>query len=113
MEAKPRTVRSYIADNGTVPFDDWLTRLRDLKGKAQIDYRINKLRRGLLGDYDDVGNGVLELRLDNAGPGYRIYIMDDGHSSLLLCGGTKQTQTADIARAKYYRIEKQKNAKKI
>lgn len=99
MEATPRVVSSYQTDD-SLPFDDWLSGLRDARGKAQIEARINKLRRGLLGHYDDVGDGILELKLDNVGPGYRIYCADDGMSTLLLCGGTKRTQGTDIARAK-------------
>jgi putative addiction module killer protein len=101
VEANPRTVESYQAGD-SVPFDDWLGRLKDSKGKAQIEARINRLRRGSLGDFDDVGEGILELRLDSVGPGYRVYIADNGVSSLLLCGGTKRTQASDIAKAKRF-----------
>jgi putative addiction module killer protein len=80
----------------TTPFDDWLGGLKDRNGKGQIEYRINKIRRGLIGEYDSVGDGVLELILDNTGPGYRIYCVDDGSSVLLLSGGSKRTQRADI-----------------
>jgi len=58
------------------------------------------LRRGLLGEYDTVGDGVIELILDNTGPGYRIYCVDDGSSTMLLCGGIKRTQTSDIERSR-------------
>ena len=99
METKRRTVTSLqIGD--AIPFDEWLSALKDIKGKAQVEYRINKVRRGLLGEYDEVGDGVLELILDNTGPGYRIYCVDDGSSTLLLCGGIKRTQTQDITRAR-------------
>lgn len=99
METTPRTVTSLQVGEA-IPFDDWLDSLKDTKGKGQVEYRINKLRRGLLGEYDDIGNGILELILDNTGPGYRIYCVDDGSSTMLLCGGIKRTQTADIARAR-------------
>lgn len=99
METAPRTVTSLQLDNA-VPFDDWLAALRDAKGKGQVEYRINKVRRGLLGEYDSVGDGVLELILDNTGPGYRIYCVDDGTSIMLLCGGIKRTQAADIVLAR-------------
>jgi putative addiction module killer protein len=55
----------------------------------------------LSGDFKSVGEGVLELRID-FGPGYRLYLADDGESILLLCGGSKKTQTADVAAAKKY-----------
>jgi len=99
VETVPRDVTSLQVGE-TTPFDDWLASLRDVKGKGQVEYRINKLRRGLLGEYDSVGDGVLELILDNTGPGYRIYCVDDGASVLLLCGGTKRTQKSDIDRAR-------------
>lgn len=99
METKPRAVQSLQAGRA-IPFDDWLDGLKDTTGKGQVEARVNKLRRGLLGEYDAVGDGVLELILDNTGPGYRIYCVDDGASALLLCGGTKRTQTADILHAR-------------
>ena len=101
MEANPRTVESYIAPNGAIPFDDWMAELKDYKGKTQIESRINRVRRGLIGHCSDVGDGITELKID-FGPGYRVYCVDDGVSVLLLCGGTKRTQNADIARAKHY-----------
>jgi putative addiction module killer protein len=98
-ETTPRTVSSLQIGDAT-PFDDWLDGLKDTKGKGQIEYRVNKIRRGLIGEYDSVGDGVVELILDNTGPGYRIYCVVDGSSVLLLCGGIKRTQTSDILRAR-------------
>jgi putative addiction module killer protein len=94
VETKPRSVT-------TLPtFDQWIGGLKDAKGKGQVEYRINKVRRGLLGEYDRVGDGILELIMDNTGPGYRIYCVDDGDSTLLLNGGNKRTQTEDIKLAR-------------
>jgi len=76
--------------------------MKDRVGRISIDMRVNKLRRGLIGDFDDVGDGVMELRFHGPGPGYRIYCVDDGASILILLGGTKKTQKADIVRAKSY-----------
>jgi putative addiction module killer protein len=74
---------------------------QDKRAISEIIARVNKVRRGALGDYDDVGDGILELRFLGPGPGYRIYCADDGRSLvLLLCGGIKRTQTADIGYAK-------------
>jgi len=101
VEANPRTVESYIAPNDAIPFDDWMAELKDHKGKTQIERRINRVRLGLIGHCRDVGDGVTELKID-FGPGYRVYCVDDGKTVLLLCGGTKRTQDADIAKAKYY-----------
>jgi putative addiction module killer protein len=99
VEATPRTVTSLLE------FDEWLSGLKDTRGKGQIEYRINKVRRGLIGEYATVGGGVIELILDNVGPGYRIYCVDDGASTLLLNGGTKRTQTEDIKRAQRYWLQ--------
>jgi putative addiction module killer protein len=95
-------VEVYVTPGGRSPFDDWLNGLRDRVGRSAIDIRINKLRRGLIGEYDDVGDGVIELKFGGAGPGYRIYCVDDGRSTLILWGGTKRTQKADIVKAKSY-----------
>jgi putative addiction module killer protein len=99
VETKPRTVSSLPVGNA-FPFDTWLSGLKDANGKAQIEYRINKVRRGLIGEYDKVGDGILELILDNKGPGYRVYCVDDGKDVLLICGGDKGTQVADIKLAR-------------
>jgi len=92
----------YVTPDGRSPFDDWLKEIKDPVGRSAIDMRVNKLRRGLIGDYDDVGDGVIELRFVGVGPGYRIYCVDNGASTLILLGGTKRTQKADIVRAKSY-----------
>lgn len=101
MEANPRQVDVYIESNDSAPFDDWMAAMRDQKGKVAIERRIARLETGLLGDYDDVGEGVIELIVD-VGPGYRVYCADDGKSVLLLCAGPKKTQQADIKRAKRF-----------
>jgi len=101
VESLPRQVDVYVDPSGIAPFERWLARLRDLRAKATIDSRIARLRRGLLGDCKSVGDGVPELRIDS-GPGYRVYLADDGESILLLCGGAKKTQRTDVAAAKKY-----------
>ena len=78
--------------------------LKDSKGKAIIEARINKLRRGILGELDDVGDGIIELII-RFGPGYRVYCVDDGNNVLILWAGRKSTQIPDINRAKLYRRE--------
>jgi putative addiction module killer protein len=95
VEATPRRVEVYLDPDNRAPFDSWLSSLNDSRGKGQIEARIIRLRRGLLGSYRDLGEGVLELKVDT-GPGYRIYCADDGESTLILFGGTKRTQRADI-----------------
>jgi putative addiction module killer protein len=100
VEAKPRKVEVYQRPGGAQPFLDWM-RQQDKAAISEIIARINKVRRGVLGDYREVGEGILELRFIGPGPGYRIYCADDGRSLvLLLCGGIKRSQTADIHYAK-------------
>jgi putative addiction module killer protein len=67
-----------------------------------VDDGGDRLQTGLLGDWDSVGEGVYELRID-FGPGYRVYFGQEGKLLiLLLCGGDKSTQTKDIKRAHAY-----------
>ncbi len=81
-------------------FDRWLKGLRDAKGKAIILVRIERLAAGNPGDVKPVGDGVSEMRIA-FGPGYRVYFKAVGNVViLLLSGGDKSTQAADIAMAK-------------
>ncbi|WP_429559939.1 type II toxin-antitoxin system RelE/ParE family toxin [Paraburkholderia youngii] len=85
--------------NCTEEFDRWLRGLTDLKAKAQILVRIRRAERGLFGDAKLLENGVFEMRID-CGPGYRVYYAREGRMMyLLLCGGNKSTQQADIRHA--------------
>jgi putative addiction module killer protein len=102
MEAKPREIQRYIAPGGNIPFDEWLSSLRDMAVQAKIDARLKRVALGNLGDYRSVGAGVYELRI-NYGPGYRIYFGQIGTTIiLLLCGGDKSSQQKDIQTAKEY-----------
>jgi len=103
VEVRPRTVETYETADGHRPFDEWFDSLDDRKGKAQIDARIARLRLGSLGKWNDVGEGVIELIFKNIGPGYRVYCGQDGPNLvILLAGGTKRSQQADIDKAKEY-----------
>lgn len=80
-------------------FDAWLTNLNDSNARARIAARIDRLAIGNPGDVKPVGGGVSEMRVDY-GPGYRVYyVRTERVVYLLLCGGTKATQDADIKRA--------------
>ena len=80
-------------------FDSWLRELRDLRARSRIEMRILRLSRGNPRDVKPVGSGVSEMRID-CGPGYRVYFTRrDRLVILLLCGGDKRTQDADIKRA--------------
>src|SRR4051812_31459660 len=81
-------------------FADWFADLRDRQARARITVRIRRLSLGNPGDVKAIGSGVSEMRIDH-GPGYRVYFVRRGGTViLLLCGGDKQTQDRDIARAK-------------
>ena len=100
--ANPRELRLYRTSSGKVPFEDWMDGLRDGRGRAQIEVRLDRLELGNFGDCKPAGEGVLELRID-FGPGYRVYFAEDGPVVvLLLIGGDKSTQRKDIKTAKAY-----------
>jgi putative addiction module killer protein len=81
-------------------FDAWLQGLKDLRARARVQARLDRLALGNPGDVRSVGEGVSELRVDH-GPGYRVYYVRHGEAVvLLLCGGDKRTQVQDIKTAK-------------
>jgi len=80
-------------------FTRWLNGLRDIQARARVQVRIERLAAGNAGDVKPVGEGVSELRI-NYGPGYRVYFMlQDQNVIILLAGGDKRTQAADIKKA--------------
>jgi len=104
MEIKPREIRDYITPDGQVPFKEWLNS-QDGKTQTVILNRINRVRLGNLGDCKYLNEGVYELRI-HYGPGYRLYFGElDDVIVILLCGGTKRSQSRDIKRAKEYWLE--------
>ena len=77
-------------------FESWLVGLKDRQARLRVISRIERLSVGNPGDVKPVGAGVSELRLDH-GPGYRVYFMQRGGLVIvLLAGGDKRTQEADI-----------------
>jgi len=81
-------------------FRSWFAQLSDLRGRARIRARIDRLAHGHIGDAKPVGDGVSELRID-FGPGYRVYFVRLGRVVVvLLCAGDKDSQQRDIKRAK-------------
>ena len=83
----------------TERFARWLDGLRDLRGRARIQARIERPAAGHPGDVAPVGEGVSEMRID-VGPGHRVYFTRRGRTVfVLLAGGNKQTQGADIRAA--------------
>jgi putative addiction module killer protein len=98
-------VRRYQRVDGAVPLTDWLADLRDARARAKLEIRFRRVSLGIFGDIKPVGEGVLELRED-IGPGYRVYIGRHGAALvILLCGGDKRSQDADIQRAKEYWLD--------
>jgi putative addiction module killer protein len=85
----------------TVEFDKWLRKLKDIRAKAIILFRIQKVENdGHFGDCELVGDGIRELKIDFA-KGYRIYLKEkDRRVIILLVGGDKSTQQKDIKKAK-------------
>jgi putative addiction module killer protein/probable addiction module antidote protein len=80
-------------------FAAWLEDLPDIPARDAIAARIARARRGLFGDRRSVGDRISELRVD-VGQGYRLYYTIRGRTLvLLLCGGSKKTQKADIRKA--------------
>jgi len=95
-------IRHYVTRAGKDVFDDWLTQLADARAQAKIAARINRLAAGNFGDCKSLRQGLFELRID-WGPGYRVYFARVGTECvLLLCGGDKRKQAADIERALDY-----------
>ena len=85
----------------TVEFDKWLRKLKDIRAKAKVLFRIQKLEKDEhFGDCEPVGDGIRELKINYA-KGYRVYFKEiDGKVIILLIGGDKSTQQKDIERAK-------------
>ena len=81
-------------------FAKWFENLKDRKARSRIQARIYRLEQGNYGDVAPVGDGISELRIFY-GPGYRVYFIQKGSIIvILLSGGDKSSQQADIASAK-------------
>jgi putative addiction module killer protein len=89
-------VRHYLTAAGKDPYQQWLDKLKDLQGRVAIQRRVDRLAGGNFGDHKFCREGVWELRVES-GPGYRVYYAREGQAIvILLCGGSKRTQSADI-----------------
>lgn len=90
-----------IRTEKTIEFDKWIRKLKDLRAKAKILFRIQKLETdGHFGDCKPVGDGISEMRINYA-KGYRVYFKErDNKIVVLLIGGDKSTQQKDIKKAK-------------
>jgi len=92
----------YLTETGRNPFAQWYDGLRERKVKQAIDRRLNRMALGNFGDCKPCRDGVWEMRID-FGPGFRVYYARHGQAVvLLLAGGDKRTQQADISTACEY-----------
>ncbi|HJX32148.1 MAG TPA: type II toxin-antitoxin system RelE/ParE family toxin [Thermodesulfobacteriota bacterium] len=88
-----------MAIRKTETFAKWLDGIQDIRARARILVRIERLSAGNPGDVKPVGEGVSELRIDY-GPGYRVYYKEQGREVIiLLAGGDKHSQAKDIKTA--------------
>jgi putative addiction module killer protein len=91
-------VVEYVRSDGHCPFSQWFESLDD-RASAKVSTAVIRMKAGNFGDHKAVGEGVLERRIDY-GPGYRIYFGRDGMKLvILLGGGTKARQNADVRKA--------------
>ncbi len=87
-------IEEYVID-GRSPFHDWLKRL-DVQARSAVAVALDRLEEGNTSNVKSIGKGAAELKI-NRGPGYRVYFGWDGKVMvILLGGGTKQRQQADI-----------------
>ena len=83
----------------TEEFMAWISKLKDVAGKARIAARLKMASAGNFGDHKSVGQGVMEMRI-HTGPGYRVYYAQEGDTIyILLIGDDKSTQDKDIKKA--------------
>lgn len=89
-------VQDYLSPEGADPYAQWLAALVDRQARARVVVRVLRMATGNFGDCKPLRDGVWELRID-WGPGYRVYYAQAGKRLiLLLAGGDKRRQTADI-----------------
>ncbi|MCT4704553.1 type II toxin-antitoxin system RelE/ParE family toxin [Enterobacteriaceae bacterium H11S18] len=94
-----KRLRYFKTLGGKEPFKEWLRGLKDPVAKTKIVMRLDRLSFGNPGDHAPCRSGVWELRVDQ-GPGYRIYYALEGPEIvLILLGGDKKKQQADINQA--------------
>lgn len=92
-------IRRYLTVEGKDLYSEWHGKLRDTKAAVAIARRVGRMEVENFGDRRFCRGGVWELRID-VGQGYRVYYATpERQVLLLLCGGDKGSQTADIDRA--------------
>ena len=92
-------IQTYQSPDGADPYTEWLMGLADRQARARIVVRVLRMGAGNMGDCKPLSDGVWELKIDH-GPGYRVYYAQAGKRLiLLLAGGDKRKQQADIDKA--------------
>lgn len=95
-------ITDYLTEDDRDPIKEWLESLADRQARARILTRLQRMTAGNFGDCKPVAGNVWELRIDH-GPGYRVYYAVVGKALvLLLVGGDKRKQQADIDMAAAY-----------
>jgi putative addiction module killer protein len=95
-------ITDYLTVDGRDPMKEWLASLADRQARARIMVRMQRMATGNFGDCKPLAGGVWELRIDH-GPGYRVYYTRASKKLvLLLIGGDKRKQQADIDTAMAY-----------
>jgi putative addiction module killer protein len=91
-------ILEYLDQDGSSPFALWFAGI-EARAASKVAIALTRIEAGNLSNVKGVGSGLLEYRID-CGPGYRIYFGRDGEQLvILLAGGTKKRQRADIATA--------------
>ena len=104
MEVTPKQIVYYETLEGRVPYENWYSKIKDVRLRLAVDKRLERMESGNYGDCESVGEGVLELRFKAFG--VRIYFAEiGGIIVLLLCAGDMASQKNDIAKAKKYWAE--------
>ncbi len=99
---KVMEIEIYETASGKRPFDIWLNKIKDEQTIGKILARLDRLEFGNIGDCKSLKDGIYELRI-HYGAGIRIYYSKIKNKVLLLlCGGTKGSQTKDIKKAKEF-----------
>lgn len=98
------TVREYLDARGNSPYAKWFSQL-NANAAAKVATAVYRMEQGNFSNVKGIGAGVYEYRID-FGPGYRVYFGKDGDLLvILLAGGTKKRQSADITTARGYWLD--------
>jgi putative addiction module killer protein len=104
-------IREYLDENENSPFADWFNRL-NVQAALKVNTYLTRIENGNFSTVKGVGGGVHECRID-WGPGYRVYLCKDGKRLIILLGGgTKKRQQADIedAQTRWKKYKKEKRS---